>query len=73
MKCPECDSTVDPMRGSTWVLAWYLCDGCDHFWVAPIKDGKPVAALATRVQESLENVVRRLGVVDPRLYRRLAG
>ena len=73
MKCSECAEEVEPMRGSSWVLAWYLCPSCDHFWSAPIKDGKPIAALAARVQESVENVVSRLGVVDPRVYRRWMG
>ena len=72
MKCPECAEDVEPMRGSTWVLGWYRCPSCGHFWSAPIKDGKPIAALAMRVPESVENVASRLGVIDPRRYRRWA-
>ena len=43
MKCAECGEYVEPMSGSTVVVAWYSCPTCDHFWSATLHDGAPVA------------------------------
>jgi hypothetical protein len=43
MKCAECGEYVEPMSGSTLLVAWYSCPTCDHFWSATVNDGAPVA------------------------------
>jgi hypothetical protein len=42
MKCAECGEYVEPMTGSSAVVAWYSCPGCEHFWSAILNDGSPV-------------------------------
>jgi hypothetical protein len=39
MQCPECGSSVAPMAGSTWAIAWYSCGGCGTFWYARLRVG----------------------------------
>jgi hypothetical protein len=30
------------MPGSSWVVAWYTCDACSHYWSARLRNGRPV-------------------------------
>jgi len=43
MPCPKCQGdTPAPLSGSTFVIAWYRCNRCGHFWSARIRNGEPV-------------------------------
>ena len=42
MECPQCHERVEPLEGSTPVVAWYSCARCGHFWSARLRDGRPV-------------------------------
>jgi hypothetical protein len=43
MLCPKCRrDRPAPLPGSTWVVAWYVCRVCSHFWSARIRNGQPV-------------------------------
>jgi hypothetical protein len=42
MSCPECLEEAPSLPGSTVVLAWYVCEGCGHFWSARVRNGRPV-------------------------------
>jgi uncharacterized Zn finger protein len=41
MPCPECKHESAPLDGSTYVVAWYRCGACGHFWSAQIRNGQP--------------------------------
>jgi hypothetical protein len=42
MNCPHCRERVEPLDGSTAVIAWYSCEHCGHFWSARLRNGQPV-------------------------------
>jgi hypothetical protein len=50
MDCPECAEPVEPMSGSTFILAWYECPDCRTFWSARLRNGKPEIEDAERPQ-----------------------
>ncbi len=41
MDCPHCHERIEPLEGSTPVIAWYSCRECGHFWSARLRDGRP--------------------------------
>ena len=44
MPCPNCSlDSVQPMLGSTLIVAWYRCELCGYFWSARVRDGRPIA------------------------------
>lgn len=44
MPCPNCSlDSVEPMLGSTLIVAWYRCELCGYFWSARVRDGQPIA------------------------------
>jgi len=44
MPCPKCQGDCPtPLSGSTFIIAWYRCNRCGHFWSARIKNGEPVS------------------------------
>lgn len=43
MACPHCAQRIKPLEGSTWVVAWYSCTQCGHYWSARLRDGRPAA------------------------------
>jgi hypothetical protein len=45
MSCPECVAPTPPLSGSSMILAWYLCSVCGHFWLARLRDGRPVVEI----------------------------
>ncbi len=43
MPCPRChEDAVEPLSGSSAIVAWYTCPRCDHFWSARIRNGHPI-------------------------------
>lgn len=49
MPCPKCGRMTEPLDGSTWIVAWYACGGCDEFWSARLRDGRPVINTETPI------------------------
>jgi hypothetical protein len=42
MQCPQCGTTNTPLAAaSTFLIAWYICDGCHEVWSARLRDGRP--------------------------------
>jgi hypothetical protein len=60
MPCPNCQGdTPAPLSGSTFVIAWYRCNMCGHFWSAHIRNGEPVTDEgATTLQSGRREPVR---------------
>jgi hypothetical protein len=48
MDCPECATSVAPMAGSTWAIAWYSCGECGTFWYARLRVGPGSDAIPSR-------------------------
>jgi hypothetical protein len=58
MNCPICQRRAEPLDGSTWVIAWYSCDDCGHFWSARLRGGIPVPEV--HAGEPIPESARRL-------------
>jgi len=57
MKCPLCGQAAGPTADSTWVIAWYECQGCGHEWSARIRDGRPDLAVANQVSVGFVSIL----------------
>ena len=63
MNCPACHHRVEPLDGSTWVIAWYSCSQCGNFWSARLRGGVPVPESEDR--DRYPNLTRLLLEIDP--------